>query len=339
MDLVGCGKMKELQIQYKKILADYLKNQTERNLYIGQNFIRQLIQKKVTPEEVISIHKHAVEQIYPDITSEILNSFDFLIEIMVHFGLTVQEHQSLLVQQEELRIEMNVATKIQSMLLKTAIPTVNELDIGMVSIPIRKMNGDYVHFLNDEQHYVSVAVTDVVGKGVPAALCMSMVKYGLDTLEYANNNPSYVLEVLNRIIEKSVDDSMFVSMFYGTYDIKENIFTYGSAGHEPAIYYNSRDQKFYDLESRGLLLGVMSEVKYRQYKIHLEENDFILMITDGVTDFRKQGDLDPRNVIKELALNYINLSAQEMCERMYAYLKDLTDFNLEDDFTVVIFKK
>lgn len=331
--------MKELQVQYQKILADYLVNQTERNLYIGQNFIRQLIQKKIAPEEVINIHKCAIEQICPDITADMLHSYDFLIEIMVHFGLTLKEHQSLLEQQEELRIEMNVATKIQNMILKTTIPKVEQVDIGMVSIPIRKMNGDYVHFLSDDDHYVSVAVTDVVGKGVPAALCMSMVKYGLDTLEYANNDPSYVLEVLNRIIEKSVDDSMFVSMFYGTYDIDESVFTYGSAGHEPAIYYNAREKTFYDLESKGLLLGVLPEVKYPQYEIELEEDDFIVMITDGVTDFRKQGELDPRDVIKNLSLSYRNLSAQEMCEKMYAYLKALPDFDLEDDFTVVIFKK
>lgn len=331
--------MKELKIQYQKILSDYLTNQTERNLYIGQNFIRQLIQKKVAPEEVINIHKYAIEHIYPDLPADISHSYDFLIEIMVHFGLTLKEHQSLLEQQEELRVEMNVATKIQEMILHTTIPKVNEIDIGMVSIPIRKMNGDYVHFLSDDEFYVSVGVTDVVGKGVPAALCMSMVKYGLDTLEYATKDPSYILEVLNRIIEKSVDDSMFVSMFYATYDINGNVFTYGSAGHEPAIYYCAREQTFYDLESKGLLLGVMPEVKYPQHELSLEENDFILMITDGVTDFRKQGKLDPRDVIKKIALKYSNLSAQEMCEKMYSYLKALPDFDLEDDFTVVIFKK
>lgn len=331
--------MKELKIQYQKILSDYLTNQTERNLYIGQNFIRQLIQKKVAPEEVINIHKYAIEHIYPDLPADISHSYDFLIEIMVHFGLTLKEHQSLLEQQEELRVEMNVATKIQEMILHTTIPKVNEIDIGMVSIPIRKMNGDYVHFLSDDEFYVSVGVTDVVGKGVPAALCMSMVKYGLDTLEYATKDPSYILEVLNRIIEKSVDDSMFVSMFYATYDINGNVFTYGSAGHEPAIYYCAREQTFYDLESKGLLLGVMPEVKYPQHELSLEENDFILMITDGVTDFRKQGKLEPRDVIKKIALKYSNLSAQEMCEKMYSYLKALPDFDLEDDFTVVIFKK
>ena len=105
------------------------------------------------------------------------------------------------------------------MILQTTIPKSDEFDIGMLSIPVRNVSGDYVHFLYDENKYVSMAVTDVVGKGVPAALCMSMVKYSLETLEYAQHDPSYVLQVINRIIEKSIDDSMFVSMFYGRYDV------------------------------------------------------------------------------------------------------------------------
>ncbi len=331
--------MKELQVQYKRILADYIESQTERNLYIGQNFIRQLIQKNIAPEEVISIHKASMEEICPELPVAVSHGYDFLIEIMVHFGLTLREHQSLLEQQEELRIEMNVATKIQNMLLKTTVPRVKSIDVGMVSVPIRKMNGDYVHFLNDDEHSVSVAVTDVVGKGVPAALCMSMVKYGLDTLEYANGNPSYVLEVLNRIIERSVDDSMFVSMFFGRLDIENSIFTYGSAGHEPALYYKASEKRFYVLESKGLLLGIMPEVKYPQFTITLEDGDFIVMMTDGVTEFRKQEDVDSREIIEGLLLKYLDLEAQQMCEMLYKELQKLQDFGLEDDFTVVILKK
>ena len=120
-------------------------------------------------------------------------------------------------------MEMKIATNIQKTLLKTDVPQLASIDIGMISIPNRKMTGDYVHFYNRED-YLSVAVTDVVGKGVPAALCMSMVKYGLETLEYAYKDPSYVLEVINRVIEKSVDDSMFVSMFYGCLDMRKSIF-------------------------------------------------------------------------------------------------------------------
>ena len=140
-------RVKELQFQYKNIIANYISSQTERSLYIGQNLIRQLIQKKITPEEVINIHKQALEQIYPNLPPEVIHSYDFLIEIMVHFGLTLKGHESLFEQQEELRVEMNVATKIQKMLLKSTIPKVTDIDIGIVSIPIRKMNGDYVRFL------------------------------------------------------------------------------------------------------------------------------------------------------------------------------------------------
>lgn len=330
--------MKELSVQYRRILADYIENQTERNLYIGQNFIRQLIQKNISPEEVINIHKNSMQEILGDMDSRSLHGYDFLIEMMVHFGLTLREHKRLLEQQEELRIEMNVATKIQSMLLKTTVPVIDEIDIGMVSIPIRKMNGDYVHFLQDK-NCVSVAVTDVVGKGVPAALCMSMVKYGLDTLEYSDGTPSYVLSVLNRIIEKSVDDDMFVSMFYGRYDMQQEIFTYGSAGHEPAMYFDSARNEFVKLESKGLLLGVMPEINYEQFELPLKQGDFVVMITDGVTELRHGDDDETRKIVEGLLYNMKHLPAQVMCERLYKELQTLQDFGLEDDFTVVIFKK
>ncbi|NLY79732.1 MAG: PP2C family protein-serine/threonine phosphatase [Lysinibacillus sp.] len=331
--------MKELKVQYEKVLLQYLLNQNESNLYIGQNLVRQLMKNNVSPEDLVSIHKQSLENILPDLPETVSISFDFLIEVMIHFGLKIKEHQSLIMRQEEMRIEMEIASKIQNLLLETKIPKPSGLDIGMVSVPVRKMNGDYVHFMHDDGNFFSVAVTDVVGKGVPAALCMSMVKYGLDTLEYANNNPSYVLEVLNRIIEKSVDDSMFVSMFYGRYDLENDIFTFGSAGHEPAFFFNSAEQTFIDLDSKGLLLGVLPEMKYSQNDIHLSENDFIILITDGVTEFKKMANFNSRSYIKELAKSIRHLSAQEMCNKIFEDLNNLQDFSLEDDFTVVIIKK
>lgn len=331
--------MRELQLQYQRILADYIESQTERNLYIGQNFIRQLIQKNITPEDVINMHKVSMEEITQGLAPEIANSYDFLIEMMVHFGLAVREHQSLLEQQEELRIEMNIATKIQRMLLKTMIPETSPLDIGMVSIPLRQMNGDYVHFLHMDNNYLSVAVTDVVGKGVPAALCMSVVKNGLDTLEFANGTPAYVLEVLNQIIERSIDDSMFVSMFYGRYDVKEEVFTYSSAGHEPAIHYIAAEDRFESLRASGLLLGVMPDVTYEQKEVKIADGDFIVMLTDGVTEFRNQNDEVSHKLIRDILYNSKHLSAQEMCKNLYQQLLSLQDYGIEDDFTVVILKK
>ncbi len=340
MATLGGGGLKELDKQYKKILSDYMTDQTEENLYIGQNFTRQLIQKNVSPEDVVSIHKNAIEQIFPDRINEVRPAYDFLIEVMVHYGMAHREHQSLIQKQAEFEIEMNIATNIQKTLLKTVVPQLSSVDIGMISIPIRKMNGDYVHFLHHREDCLSVAVTDVVGKGVPAALCMSMVKYGLETLEYAYKDPSYVLEVINRVIEKGVDDSMFVSMFYGCLDIQNSIFSYASAGHEPALHYNAKENTFYSLEAKGLLLGILPEIKYSYNEIPLEEQDVVVIMTDGVTEFRGQHDeLNSREVITSLIAEHRHQSAQELCNLLYKKIERIQNFKLSDDFTVVIIKK
>lgn len=314
-------------------------NQTERNLYIAQNFTRQLIQKNISPEDVISIHKNAVEQIFPNQMNESQAAYDFLIEVMVHYGMAHREHQSLLQKQAEYEMEMKIATNIQKTLLKTYVPNMKNIDIGMISVPIRKMNGDYVHFFHDGEEYLSVAVTDVVGKGVPAALCMSMVKYGLETLVYAYKDPSYVLEVINRVIEKGVDDSMFVSMFYGCLNVEQNIFSYASAGHEPALHYSAKNDQFFTLEAKGLLLGVLSETNYTFHEIVLEENDLIIMMTDGVTEFRVKEELNSREVITTLIKENRHLSAQQLCQLLYKEIERVQNFKLFDDFTVVILKK
>ena len=93
-------------------MEDYIADQTERNLYIGQNFIRQLIQKRVSPEDVISIHKQAIEEIYPDLAAEISHSYDFLIDIMVHFALILNEYQPIIEQREELQNEVDIDKEI-----------------------------------------------------------------------------------------------------------------------------------------------------------------------------------------------------------------------------------
>src|SRR5690606_3914237 len=101
-----------------------------------------------------------------------------------------------------------------------------------VTEPAKKMSGDYIYFLHDNYYETSVAVADVMGKGIPAALCMTMIKFGIDSLRNEDTSPGNVLDIVNRIVEKSVDDSMFISMFYGKYDARDASFTYGSAGHE-----------------------------------------------------------------------------------------------------------
>lgn len=330
--------MQEFKKQYKEVLENYILRQTEHNLYEGQNISKELIRKNISPEEVISIHKASLEEIMTDLDGNIMHSFDLLIEVMVRYGLALKEHQTLIQKQQNMKMEMELAGNVQQTLLKTKVPSIIDLDIGIISVPAKEMNGDYAHFSHDSTH-VGIAVADVIGKGLPAALCMSMIKYGMDSLDGAETDPIIVLDVINRIVEKSVSDSMFISMFYGKYDTEKSEFTYASAGHEPPLFYCSKSSSFSELQAKGLLLGVIPNVKYEQHSIILNQGDFVVMMTDGVTECRSKEGFIEQQTIMDIIESVKDQPAQEMVEYVFHKLEELQDFEQRDDFTLVIFKK
>ena len=329
----------EVENHYKELLQQYVDNQKEEDLYFGQNFSREFIEKEIAPEEVISIHKSALREVLPNLPEKLWHSFDFLIEMMIHYGLAMREHSTLMRVQEELQMEMHVAAKVQDTLLKTKVPNFRGLDIGMLSIPAKQMSGDYIYFVSNDPNQASVAVADVIGKGIPAALCMSMIKFGMDSLQSENSSPRTVLDIINRIVEKSVDDSMFISMFYGQYDTISSKFLYSSAGHEPALHFKSSEGKFTELKAQGLLLGVHSNVVYEECSVDLEDGDFIVMMTDGVTESRTENGFIEENLIKTILQSVKDESAQTIADTVYTKLGQIQNFQLQDDFTIVIFKK
>lgn len=328
----------EVERQYKSILRNYLEQQNELNLYEGQTFSKQLIQKNISPEDMIGIHRAALEEVVSEIPETINHSFDLLIEVMVRYGLALHEHQNLIHKQENFRIEMDLAANVQKTLLKTSVPVLNGVDIGMLSVPSKEMNGDYVHFLAD-QGAVGIGVADVIGKGIPAALCMSMIKNGMDSVDGASVDPSAVLDVINRIVERSITDSMFVSMVYGNYNTSSHEFIYASAGHEPALHYSANEEAFHELFVKGLLLGVLPHTTYNQQSVHLEVGDFIVMMTDGVTECRAQDGFIEMEKVMQIIEDVKHEPAQEMVEYVYKELILLQDFELRDDFTLVILKR
>lgn len=329
----------EIGPQYKAILKKYVENQSERDLYAGQKFSRQFIEKEIPPEEVIGIHKYALQELFPHLPIEIWYSFDFLIEMMIHYGLTLQEHQSLVRKQEEIELEMKIAGQVQKTLLKTKVPKSNEIDIGFVSIPAKQMSGDYVYFLNSGTDFTSVAVSDVIGKGIPAALCMSMIKFGMDSMEEKNPKPKLMLEVVNRIVEDNIDDSMFISMFYGKYNARTSKFSFASAGHEPALLFKAKEESFMELDADGLLLGVQRDVQFDEHTVLLEKDDFVAIMTDGVTETRTDEGFIDEQYIRDILFEVRDERSQVIADTVYKKLGELQAFHLRDDFTIVILKR
>jgi sigma-B regulation protein RsbU (phosphoserine phosphatase) len=237
-----------------------------------------------------------------------------------------------------MKSEIEIAASVQDNLLETEIPQIDDLDIGAISVPAKQMNGDFYRFIQDG-HLVSIAIADVIGKGIPAALCMSMLKYAIDSIPESRELPHRVLENLNRVVESNVDSSMFITMLYGVYDAVHHTFNYTSAGHEPGFHYHADTNTFTDFRVKGLVLGVDPNVTYQQYEKHVMPGDMIILLSDGVTESRTEKGFIERSVITDLIQKYQDKSSQEMVEAVYRDIEKMQNFEIRDDFTLIILKR
>lgn len=325
--------------QYITLLTNYINTQSEKDLYKAVQMSKSLLKQGVPPEEVVNLHFQAMESIFQNLSPKIQHAMDFLLEVMISYGLDYQKTHRLEEKQHELQTELAIAANMQQSLLATDKPTVEGLDIGVISVPAGQMNGDYYHFIRNGDGPVGIALADVIGKGVPAALCMSMIKYSMESYPKDMMMPSTILENLNRVVEKNIEPGMFITMFYGQYLSEISLLRYASAGHEPGVYYSQSSGSFTELKTKGLVLGVLPNSAYKQYKIKVLPGDLVILFTDGVTECRADGRFLKREEILTIIKKYIHLPAQQIVENVYKHLERLQDFQLNDDFTLVVLKK
>ncbi|WP_078578022.1 PP2C family protein-serine/threonine phosphatase [Salipaludibacillus agaradhaerens] len=324
---------------YRDMLTSYLKNKSEHALYHAQQFSKEMMEKDMSPEETVSLHLSVFQELAEELPEEVVDSFDLLLEVMIGYGLAYREHQSLRDRQRQLESELNVAARMQKSLLPSGEISLDSMDLGIISVPAGKMSGDYYDYMLDDDHNIGVAVADVIGKGVPAAMSMSMIKYAMDTLPEKRQKPGKMLESLNRVVERNIDSDMFITMMYGCYNPDTHHFCYASAGHEPGFVYNATKDEFKSLEAKGLVLGVSRKVSYQEDSIPLQVDDFIVLLSDGVTECRVNGEFIEREQLVQMIRQYKHLSAQQIVEEIYQDLEKAQEFQLRDDFTLLILRR
>jgi sigma-B regulation protein RsbU (phosphoserine phosphatase) len=333
--------LKQVKEYYEKIMLHYLRNPGEHQLYAGQQLSKSLIEKDIPPEDILALHIRIMKENGYILPGEWERSFQFLMEIMVSFGMAYQERQSLRLKKKQLESEINVAISMQKKLYPDTFDhKFHDLDVGFISTPAREMSGDFYYYTQHDQNKLGILVADIVGKGIPAALCMSMIKYAMDTLENDAKPANKILDYLNRLVVKNADPSLFVTMFYTIYDPQTSVLTYSSAGHEPALYYQAKSKTFEDLNTRGLILGVDLNASYEEKAIRLEFGDFLILYTDGVTERKESDAPDDNSILREaLATADLSLPAQEIVNHMYQYAIKQKDYQLDDDHTIVMIRK
>lgn len=324
---------------YKLLMKRYIETRDERSLYEIEQASKSFIKNNILPDEIVNMHIQALEDLYPNLSEGIKYSMNFLLEAMIAYGIAHREYQQLREKQSELKSEISVAASMQETLLETKKPDIQGLDIGVISMPAHQMNGDYHHFVKGRDGSLGIAIADVIGKGIPAALCMSMIKYAMDSYPEDAMTPKAILVNMNRVVERNVDPSMFITMFYAQYLPFEHTLRYASAGHEPGFYYNAKRDIFTELKTKGLVLGVTPDTTYPQYELKIEQGDMVILLTDGVTECRDGERFIERQEVLDVIRKYIHLPAQQMVNQVFKYFERLQDFELRDDFTLLIIRR
>jgi len=223
---------------------------------------------------------------------------------------------------QKMEQELDVAHGIQQKLIPKNPPVVEGIDIAAINMPAKTVSGDYYDFLVHDPagKKLGFVIADVSGKGVPAALIMSMTRAILKTQVVENYSPADILFKTNNFIITDMEANRYVTMFYGMIDIETLDFTFSKAGHNPPIWLHGDTLAIDYLESTGFFVGMFEFARYEEKKIKLAPNDKLILFTDGVIEamnhqdeeygqerfiqiLKKYHDFDARSIIDKVLLD------------------------------------
>ncbi len=255
--------------------------------------------------------------------------------------------------------ELEIASEIQLRLLPRKCPNIQGVELAAKCKTANRVGGDYYDFIPanydqlkkiSEQNYHtcgeiwSIVIGDVMGKGVPAGLIMTMTR-GMLRAEVPNrHSPGKILEHLNRAMYADLENSnRFVTLFYSEYDPQTKILRYTNAAHNPPILWQLKTKTIKLLDTQGMLVGLDPDSEYEDDLIQLKPGDTIIYYTDGFTDAINQNGerFDEDNLSKtfEYACQHYS-NSQEILDYIFTQVEKFIGvghYNT-DDMTLVVMR-
>jgi sigma-B regulation protein RsbU (phosphoserine phosphatase) len=213
---------------------------------------------------------------FSDLEKTILKSQTEL--LILRQGRRAQEE--LLTLEHELRI----ATQLQQAILPEVILGREEFEIAASMAAARRVSGDFYDFFLLDATRLGLAIGDVSGKGIPAALFMAVSRTLLRATALQGGSPGEVLQHVNRVLLKQSQGEIFITLVYGILDLGTGDFTFSAGGHPPIYSSSSRRGGRFLREPAGMMLGVLEDVEYSDGHERLEPGDSLIFYTDGVTE-------------------------------------------------------
>ncbi len=250
----------------------------------------------------------------------------------------LQDAQAHIIEKEKLEHELSLAREIQRSMLPRSIPTLEGFEFGACMTPAKAVGGDFFDFIPLGPDRLGIAVGDVSGKGVPAALFMAMARSLLRSEAHQNASPRDVLQRVNHHLMDLNEGEMFVTVLYGVLDGRTQCFEYARAGHEFPVMCDELGRVVPLPRGKGQALGVFDAAVSDDQKIHLAPGCTLLLYSDGLTDA-----VNAENECFGIAQIHRNLSAvragaaQSVCDHLVEMVSNhQAGIARFDDVTVVV---
>ncbi len=253
---------------------------------------------------------------------------------------------------ERLDRELEIGAEIQLQLLPRQCPSIPGVSLAALCKPANRVGGDYYDFiptnhdgqksLASQSPHWALVIGDVMGKGVPAGLIMTMTRGMLRGEVLNGHSPARILQHLNRVMYADLENShRFVTLFCSEYDPDTQILTYSNAAHNPPLLWQAATKTIKRLDTLGMLIGLDAHNQYENAQVQLRTGDTIIYYTDGFTDAASQnGDrFDEENLIRAFQWACRNsLEPQSILEYLFDKVREFigTASQANDDMTLVV---
>ena len=189
-------------------------------------------------------------------------------------------------QRERINRELEIAREVQERLFPQHMPQIQGLDVAGYCRPALGVGGDYYDFIHLPDGCVGMAVGDVAGKGIAAALMMASLQASLrgQTIK-PSGTLAEMIQHINRLVYDASSENRYATFFYAQYNPETRFLHYVNAGHNPPIVYrNHGEHRIVRLETGGIVIGLLPDFVYEEDKLELQPGDVLVAYTDGISE-------------------------------------------------------
>ncbi len=235
--------------------------------------------------------------------------------------------------------QMRLAGIVQRRMIPEKAPLVPGLDLAAAYIPCYDIGGDLYNFHQIGDDCIIVAIADVIGKGIPAALMMSSFRGAVqayaDTETSKNVAPEDIINKINKLACGECRDGEFITFFFAVICVGEMTVSYCNCGHQPTMLI--REGQVMELQKGGLVLGVDPQAEYEIETVGLKDGDYLLFYTDGLVDAANfDGEFWGKERLFETAKMFTEGSAEQMVKSILGYRRRFVGLASQRDDTSII---